>query len=105
MKYEDKLPTMAEITNLYLYKQKNTPTEEERLDFSKISTSEGERVYIDINLFMAGRDVLLQLPIFCLSVYFLIPITIMRPLIMKYSKLPLPLKIWSEADGIPKRKL
>ena len=43
MKYEKKLPTMAEITNWYLYKQKNTPTDEERLNFSKIVTPDGKR--------------------------------------------------------------
>jgi len=30
MKYEDKLPTMAEITNWYLYKQENMPLDKEK---------------------------------------------------------------------------
>ena len=53
-KYRDKLPTMAEITNWYLYKQENTPTEEERLDFSKIVAPGSKRIYVDVNLFMTG---------------------------------------------------
>jgi len=46
-KYRDKLPTMAEITNWYLYKQENTPTEEERLDFSQIVSPDSKRIYVD----------------------------------------------------------
>ena len=29
-KYRDKLPTMAEITNWYLYKQENMPLDKEK---------------------------------------------------------------------------
>jgi hypothetical protein len=47
MKYEKKLPTMAEITNWYLYKQENAPTEEERLDFSQIVSPDSKRIYVD----------------------------------------------------------
>ena len=47
MRYETKLPTMADITNWYLYKQENIPTEEELLDPSQIINSEGKRIEVE----------------------------------------------------------